>query len=109
MKHSDESRLVSARGLLAYMGAGALAGFVLISIFLLNCGEADPSWGRFWRVKPLLMVPFAGATGAAFYYFLTYRFARGVAGLAATLIGIVIFIVGLWIGSVLGLNGTYWN
>ncbi len=33
----------------------------------------------------------------------------GVAKVLATIFGILVYIIGLWMGSVLGLDGTLWN
>lgn len=95
--------------LIKCMVFGALIGLALISAFLLSAGEANPAWGSYWQIKPLLMVPFAAAVGGAFYYFMTYRFPTGVAGVIATIFSVFVFIIGLWLGTILGLNGTHWN
>jgi hypothetical protein len=88
---------------------GAGIGFILIAAFLLSAGAGKPEWGRYWMVKPLIIVPLAGAAGGAFYYFMTVRFQSGWPRLFATVFSVIAFIFGLWIGSILGLNGTYWN
>jgi hypothetical protein len=91
------------------MLAGAIIGLFIIGAFLLSAGEPKPEWGTYWRIKPLIMVPLAGATGGAFFYFFTKRFPGGMAHIAAIIFSIIVFIIGLWLGTVLGLNGTYWD
>lgn len=92
------------------MLAGASIGLVLISLFLLSAGEPNPAWGQYWRIKPMVVMPIAGAIGGAFAAFmLRLQFRSEVIRLLAILFGILGFIVALWLGSVLGLNGTYWN
>ena len=89
---------------------GAVIALIIISAFLISAGEANPEWGAYWRLRPLLIVPFAGAMGGAFFYFSVYFFKRqGWNTAIAAIIGIVGFIIALWLGSVIGLVGTYWH
>lgn len=89
---------------------GAGIAFVLISMFLFSSGAPDPAWGKLWMLKPLLMVPLAGALGGGFYYYMDHMRSQG--GWVKTL-AIVLSLVGytiiLWLGIVLGLNGTMWD
>jgi hypothetical protein len=98
---------------LASMGkrmlVGVVIGLALIGAFLFSAGEPNPEWGAYWRIKPLIMVPLAGAAGGAFFNFMTSRFPTGLPRIIAIIFSIVVFIIGLWIGTVLGLNGTYWD
>ncbi len=43
------------------MLAGAGMGLLLISLFLLSAGEPNPEWGKQWIIRPLIIVPLAGA------------------------------------------------
>ncbi|WP_420386299.1 potassium transporter KefB [Roseivirga sp.] len=89
---------------------GAVIGLTLISLFIVSAGNADPSWARYWFVKPLIITPTATAMGGAFYYFIDHTFEKnGWNKALAFIIGIVGFTVSLWLGTVLGMNGTYWN
>ncbi len=88
------------------------AGFALfvITFFLLSDKNPDPSWGQYYMIKPLIIVPFAGGCGGAFYAFMDSIEKHGFwQKLTALFICIIVYIFGLWMGSVLGLNGTYWN
>lgn len=92
------------------MLTGAAIGLLLISLFLISAGEPDPAWGNFWRIKPLFMVPFAGAMGGLCNYFIVhYHRQLGLHKAIAVILSVIVFIVGLWMGTVLGLNGTYWD
>lgn len=91
------------------MALGAGIALLLILAFLLPAGEPNPEWGTFWMVKPLIVVPLAGAVGGALYYFITLRFQHGWSKVLATIFSVIVFIFLLWIGTVIGLNGTYWN
>ncbi len=61
-------------------------------------------------VRLFLVVLLAGAVGGAFYAFMRPLRKKGgwVMALAYVLC-VVVFIIGLWIGTVLGLVGTLWN
>jgi hypothetical protein len=89
---------------------GAGIGLVLISFFLITAGEPNPAWGKLWRIRPLILVPFAGAIGGLCNYFII-RFHNqfGVNKAIAIIFSFIVFIIGLWLGTVLGLDGTYWN
>ncbi|OUJ74063.1 potassium transporter KefB [Hymenobacter crusticola] len=89
---------------------GAAIALVLIAVFLLNAGAPDPRWPKFWMIRPLLVVPAAGAVGGIFYYFMDYlRYQGGWKKAVAILASLLVYLVGLWVGTVLGLVGTMWD
>lgn len=88
---------------------GAGIALLVISFFVFGVDEPHPEWGKFWMIKPLLLTPLAGALGGAFYSFMDYQSSRGFNRTLAVLLGIVVYLVGLWLGTVLGLNGTMWD
>ena len=89
---------------------GAGIALVLISLFLYSAGEPNPEWPKFWMVKPLVIVPIAGALGGVFYYFMDHlRFQGGWIRVLAVLLSLFGYVIALWLGTVLGLNGTMWN
>jgi hypothetical protein len=101
---------VDSASLIKRMLVGALIGLILISMFLAGTGEPRPEWGKFWMLKPLVMVPLSGAVGGAFNYFISKQeFNSSWVKLLAIIFSVIVFIVGLWMGTVLGLNGTYWD
>ena len=92
------------------MVQGAIIGLILISAFLITAGKGRPEWGNWWMIQPLIMVPFAGAMGGGIYYYMDeIRSKGGWNRITADLISFIIFVIGMWMGSVLGLHGTYWN
>ena len=92
------------------MVQGAIIGLVLISAFLISAGKGRPEWGNWWMIRPLIIVPFEGAVGGAIYYYMDQvRSKGGWNRVVADLISIIIFLIGMWMGSILGLSGTYWN
>lgn len=90
---------------------GAGIGLILISVFLIGVKNPNPAWGKFWMIKPLIIVPLAGAGGGAFYYFINHfwGYQGGWRKAFAIVFSLVGFIIALWLGTVLGLNGTLWN
>jgi len=89
---------------------GAGIGLILIVFFLLQAGEPNPEWGKLWMVRPLLIVPLAGATGGVFYYFMDRMHnRRGWNKILTVTLSLIVYLIGLWLGTVLGLDGTMWN
>jgi hypothetical protein len=88
---------------------GSGIALTLIGIFLLGA-EEDPAWGRFWMIRPLLVVPAAGAIGGLFYHIMDYLSQEGGwKKVGAIALSVFVYFIGLWMGTVLGLNGTLWN
>lgn len=89
---------------------GAGIAFIVILAFLLSAEEPKPEWPKLWVIKPLVIVPLAGAMGGLFYYSMHHlRDRGGRIRLLANLSGLIGYIVALWLGMVLGLNGTWWD
>lgn len=88
---------------------GAAIGLIAISFFVFGVDNANPEWGKLWMIRPLIVTPIAGAVGGAFYYFMDYQSCRGFNRTIAVILSLIVFIVGLWLGIVLGLAGTMWN
>lgn len=89
---------------------GAGVALALITLFLAGVDDPDPSWPKLWILKPLIIVPIAGAMGGAFYYFVHHVFSeRGWNKVVSFLLSVFGYVVAFWLGSVLGLDGTLWN
>jgi hypothetical protein len=98
--------------LLYKMIVGGSFALILINIFLLKAGEPDPSWGwsDLWMIRPLLIVPLAGAMGGAFFHIMEpIRRRGGKMRWLALAISLAVYIIGFFMGFVLGLDGTYWD
>jgi len=89
-----------------YMLISAGLALLLILNFLWGV-KPDPSWPSLWKVKPLLIVPLAGAMGGGWFYFMNYRMRANKT--LAIFIGIFGYIIVLWMGTVLGLEGIMWD
>ena len=86
-------------------------GLVLITLFLATVKEPRLEWGKFWMIKPLIIVPLVGAGGGLGTYFVEYLLGckGGWAKIISILLSIIGFLIALFLGTVLGLNGTLWN
>jgi integral membrane sensor domain MASE1 len=89
---------------------GAVIALALISLFLVGIKHPNPAWPKWWMLRPLVIVPLAGATGGACYEVLRQIRVQNGWNKALTLVlSALIYVVGLWMGIVLGLDGTLWN
>ena len=89
---------------------GGGVGLFLIILFLSTADGNDPAWGRYWWIRPLVIVPLAGATAGVVYYLLDLLAQhRGWNRIIMGMFGFVLLFIALWLGSVVGLDGTYWN
>lgn len=89
---------------------GAAIALTLIIVFLVQAGEPHPDWPKLWMIKPLIIVPLAGAMGGVFYYYMDHlRYQGGWKKTLAIILSLIVYIIGLWLGIVLGLDGTLWN
>jgi len=90
---------------------GAAIGLVLILSFVLRATKPVPAhWGQFWMIQPLIITPLAGAVAGVCNHFLDFLRNEGrTQTIIANILAVLIYIIGLWMGTVLGLNGTMWN
>ena len=89
---------------------GAAVGLAIIFFFLVSVDRPHPEWGSLWMVKPLVVTPLAGAFGGAAFYAINLVIAKGGwTSALAFVLGLIVAFVVLWLGIVLGLNGTLWN
>lgn len=88
---------------------GAGIALLVISFFVFGVDAPHPEWPRFWMIRPLIITPLAGALGGAFYAFMDYQSSRGFNRTLGKLLSLVVYLVGLWMGTILGLAGTMWD
>ena len=98
----------SPLGIRMLQGAGI--GLILISAFLLSAGEPNPEWPTYWMVRPIIIVPLAGAAGGVFFFMMDkFRIQGGWKKVVANIVTVIVCMFGLWIGTILGLDGTMWD
>ena len=89
---------------------GAMVGLAVISLFVFGADNPKPEWGTYWRIRPLIITPLSGAAGGAVFYFMAHIGSqRGWSKASRVFTSIVIAFIGLWMGIVLGLDGTLWD
>ena len=101
---------ITKKSLFTRMGIGALFGFGFISLFVFGADNVDPSWGKYWQIRPLIVTPLFGAIGSLAFYLRDIFPTKSV--LSGTLILVastIVFIMTIWVGLVLGLDGTMWD
>ena len=98
------------KALATRMLIGAGIGLLLITIFLWGVDNPKPEWSKYWMIRPFVVVTFAGGVGGLFFHLMEGLRRKGNwLMIVANIISLIIFIFGLWIGSVLGLAGTLWD
>lgn len=88
---------------------GAGVGLIVISFFVFGVNAPHPEWGKLWMIRPLIITPVAGAMGGAFYAFMDHLTSKGLNRTVAVIVSLIVFAVGLWLGTILGLAGTMWH
>ncbi|MBA4849586.1 potassium transporter KefB [Emticicia sp. BO119] len=89
---------------------GAALGLAIILFFVLITKNPKPEWGKYWMIRPLIITPLAGAMAGVCNHLLdALRNQGGSKKLIASILMIVIYLIGLWLGTVLGLDGTLWD
>jgi hypothetical protein len=109
MKQSNYLSLkkIEPAALIKHISIGAGIALVLIAIFLSGVGEPDPKWPKLWMLKPLFIVPLTGAIGGLGFYMLISLLPTNK--VMTTILGLVGYIIVIWMGFILGLNGTMWD
>jgi small neutral amino acid transporter SnatA (MarC family) len=92
----------------ALIGGGI--ALLIISFFVLTVDEPKPEWPKLWMVRPLIITPLAGTFGGTIYYLISNSYSnRGWKKVTINLLAIIVFIIILWMGTILGLDGTLWD
>lgn len=107
-KISEQKAFNQAMTKRALIGAGI--ALLLMALFLVGVDETEPHWPKLWFIRPLIIVQLAGGLGGAFYHIMDTEMPRkGWTRLLAIVISLIVYIILLWFGSVLGLDGTLWD
>lgn len=107
---SNSTSPFSQASLTMRMIVGGAIGLAVISLFVFGVDQPNPEWGKYWMIRPLIITPLAGAMGGLCNYLLiNFRSVIGVNKTVAVILSVMVFIIGLWMGVVLGLDGTMWD
>jgi zinc transporter ZupT len=98
------------RLLVIRMLIGTVIALAVILTFVLGVNEPNPAWHSTWWLRPIIITPLAGAGGGFFFHFIYELGKNGtLKKLLFTVIGVIGYVVALWLGTVLGLAGTLWD
>ncbi|MEJ5993383.1 hypothetical protein WG904_03045 [Pedobacter sp. Du54] len=105
------SRPINRPSLIRRMLIGAGIGLILITLLVTSANHPNPEWGKFWMIRPLLVVPIFGAAGGLGTYFMEYLlgYQGGWSKIISIVLSIIGFVISIWLGTVLGCAGTLWN
>ena len=96
--------------LFIFMLAGAVIGLGIITLFVFTVDHPDPAWPAYWRLRPLIITPLAAAAGAAAVYLFNLVMPKtGWLKMVTIILSVIGFLISLWLGIVVGLDGTLWN
>jgi hypothetical protein len=101
---------VPRKQVLRTMGLGAALGLIVILFFVYSVGDPNPSWGPAWRVRPLILTPLVAAFGMLSFFLRTIlRPESPLQRILTFLLSLTCCIIALWMGIIIGLDGTLWN
>lgn len=90
--------------------AGGFIALCWIALLVFSVRETPESWSDYWRLRPLVVTPLSGAFGGLFFYLMAVRSRfSGWMRILAAIAGLLGYLVAVWLGTVLGLDGTLWN
>jgi hypothetical protein len=109
-KENGPALQLNTKAVITRMLLGTAIGFALISLFIFSENNPNPDWGKYWRVKPLIITPLFAAFGILMFYLKNFLNPKGqfMTVLIYTF-STIAFIIALWLGTVLGLAGTLWD
>ncbi|MCB0649222.1 MAG: hypothetical protein KDC49_21270 [Saprospiraceae bacterium] len=89
---------------------GFIIGLIVISALVFSVNDPDPAWGDYWRVRPLIVTPIITAFGMCSFFLKDLLCPKETAlKITVFILSVLGFIFSLWIGTILGLDGTLWN
>ncbi|BCY29398.1 potassium transporter KefB [Flavobacterium okayamense] len=96
--------------LIKFAITGAVIALILISLLIFSVNTPKPEWGQHWYIRPLIVTQFVTSIGGIALYLLNLKdFKSKILNLILLICSILIFVFFLWIGTILGLDGTLWN
>jgi hypothetical protein len=101
---------IKTSSIIKTMLIGAAIGLALISLMVFSVDEPNPEWGKYWMIRPLIITPLVAAFGILSFYLKDFvRPESDLMRLVVILLSIIAFIIALWMGTIMGLDGTLWN
>ncbi len=101
---------INAGAVIRHFIFGLIIGFIAISFFVFTVDHAPAEWGPRWMIRPLVVTPLVGGLAGLFLYAgkLLETPSKWMKIVAITG-SVLAFLILLWIGIILGLDGTMWD
>lgn len=110
MKNILAQYQIQSQTIVKRMLLGALIGLVVISVFVFGVQHPNPDWGKYWMLRPLIVVPIIASLSTLIFFSLNiFGFPKGWRKTVILLFSVIGYIIAFWIGVVLGLDGTLWD
>lgn len=108
-QQTTAGKMVNRGSLLKAILLGAGVGLLVILSFITGA-ETQPHWPEHWKIRPLIITPLVAAFGGSLAYIATKLLKRkGLNEVIAVILSLIGFVIALWMGIVLGLDGTLWD
>lgn len=105
-----EKLKLNSKSLFTNVIIGGVIGTTIISLLVFSVKNPPAEWGEYWQVRPLIITPLAAAFGGFAFYLIRFVFTQNRwSKMLAVLSGVLVFLFCLWLGTILGLDGTLWN
>ena len=89
---------------------GFALGLFIASMLIHNVSFPKLSWGPNWYIKPMLVLSFVASIGSIPFYFANQYEASNHSKKILAYLGATLFLLFfIWIGIILGFDGTIWN
>lgn len=110
MKIIATTKSISPKSLFRHLISGWAIGLLITTLLIFSADEFKPEWDEWWMLKPLIITPLAAAAGMLGFYLRNYLSpTSGLGKITVFAISVLLFLAALWIGIVLGFDGTLWN
>jgi|SRR5690606_12416001 len=108
-KNTSITESLNKRSMFKGILIGGIIGLIII-LFFITGAQVKPHWPELWKIRPLIITPLAAALGGGLAYIITSLLKReGVHTIIAVFISLIGFMIALWMGIVVGLDGTLWD
>lgn len=81
----------------------------LIAFFFFSRGESKPEWGTLWKIRPFVVLLLSGVFWGVCYNFLLRQKFLPMSKAATVILGLLGLFIGMWMGIVVGFDGTMWD
>jgi hypothetical protein len=101
---------IPSKSLIKTMLLGATIGLILISLLVFSVKHPNPDWGKWWFIRPLIITPLVASLGSLSFYLKYFIQPQSILmRVFIMLLSTIAFIFTLWVGIILGLDGTLWD